>query len=116
MTEHRSGTIAISIEAPAGLLEQVDVWAADQTPPVTRSAAIHDLLRAGLASQDAAAEDPRPGKNTERSAGMAGKVIDSLGDQSATADDRAHRKKRLLKGPEEFRGMRDDRRAARRKE
>jgi hypothetical protein len=38
---------------------------------------------------------------------MAGRTIDTIEDQSAPADDRAKRKRRLLKGPQEFREIRD---------
>ena len=39
---------------------------------------------------------------------MPAKVIDNLADGAANADDRASRKSRLLKGPEEFREARVD--------
>lgn len=39
---------------------------------------------------------------------LAAKVIDNLADGAANADDRASRKSRLLKGPEEFREARVD--------
>jgi hypothetical protein len=40
---------------------------------------------------------------------MAEKAIDEMTDATATPDDRATRKNRLLKGPEEFREVRVDR-------
>jgi hypothetical protein len=40
---------------------------------------------------------------------MAGKAIDEMTDAAATPDDQATRKKRLLKGPEEFREVWVDR-------
>jgi hypothetical protein len=40
---------------------------------------------------------------------MAGNAIDSMTDVTAHADDQANRKRRLLKGPEEFREVRVDR-------
>jgi hypothetical protein len=40
---------------------------------------------------------------------MAGNAIDSMTDVTAHADDQASRKRRLLKGPEEFREVRVDR-------
>ena len=40
---------------------------------------------------------------------QAANVIDDLADGAASADDRASRKSRLLKGPEEFREARVDR-------
>jgi hypothetical protein len=39
---------------------------------------------------------------------MAGQAIDKVSDESATDDERASRKRRLLKGPKEFRDMRGD--------
>jgi hypothetical protein len=41
---------------------------------------------------------------------MAGKEIDRQADQSASVEERANRKQRLLKGPEEFRDIRGDHR------
>jgi hypothetical protein len=59
------------------------------------------------------------GKNTKRkpasrkqsqreAADMAGREVDRLGDQTATSDERAQRKRRLIRGPQEFRGIRED--------
>jgi hypothetical protein len=48
-------------------------------------------------------------KQRKRSAEMAGDVIDQSADQSASPEDRKIRKRRLLKGPEEFRSFRRDR-------
>jgi hypothetical protein len=42
---------------------------------------------------------------------MAGDQLDQLADKSATADQQATRKRRLLKGPEEFQSVRVDRTA-----
>jgi hypothetical protein len=39
---------------------------------------------------------------------MAGQVIDKLGDPSAIEEERQTRKRRLLKGPKEFRDIRGD--------
>jgi hypothetical protein len=40
---------------------------------------------------------------------MAANQLDRLADKSATADEQAIRKRRLLKGPEEFQNLRVDR-------
>jgi hypothetical protein len=37
---------------------------------------------------------------------MAAREIDLLGDQSATGEERASRKRKLIRGPKEFRDMR----------
>jgi hypothetical protein len=44
-----------------------------------------------------------------RSAEMASEVIDQSADPSASSDERKSRKRRLLKGPKEFRDFRRDR-------
>jgi hypothetical protein len=41
-----------------------------------------------------------------KAAKMAGQEIDRLGDQTATREERARRKRSLIKGPREFRGIR----------
>ena len=47
------------------------------------------------------------GKDAKRKAAkMAGREIDRLGDQAATREERARRKRRLIKGPREFRDIR----------
>ena len=50
----------------------------------------------------------RSSKAMSKASELAGKEIDRVADQSATAQDRASRKRRLLKGPKEFRDMRRD--------
>jgi hypothetical protein len=47
-------------------------------------------------------------KTQHKAADVAGKVIDWHADRSATAEERASRKRRLLKGPKEFRELRRD--------
>jgi hypothetical protein len=51
--------------------------------------------------------------NATRDKELAANVIDGLGDGAASADDRASRKSRLLKGPEEFSEARVERPKAR---
>jgi hypothetical protein len=40
---------------------------------------------------------------------MAGKAIDAMIDKSATTEDKVYRKRRLIKGPDEFQTLRSDR-------
>jgi hypothetical protein len=72
-----------------------------------------DAVRSALADIDALvdrqpASQGRPKPGRDKSAAMAGRTIDILTDPAATPEDRAKRKRRLLKGPSEFRDMRDD--------
>jgi len=39
---------------------------------------------------------------------MGGSMVDQLGDKAAPSREQAKRKRRLVKGPSEFRDMRDD--------
>jgi thiol-disulfide isomerase/thioredoxin len=48
-------------------------------------------------------------KKTAKALEMAGQEIDRLSDPSATDEERQRRKRRLLKGPKEFRDVRDNR-------
>jgi hypothetical protein len=47
-------------------------------------------------------------RSRRRAAEMAAREIDRLGDQTATSEERAKRKRRLIKGPREFRDVRGD--------
>ena len=51
---------------------------------------------------------PAKAGSRRKAAELAGRAIDSLGDQTATVEERAHRKRRLIKGPREFRDVRGD--------
>ena len=77
-------------------IARLDRWAKAQGHR-DRSTAIRALIKSGLAT----AQARRSRRAT--AADMAGKTIDRLADPAAPAEDRAKRKRRLLKGPEEFR-------------
>jgi hypothetical protein len=47
-------------------------------------------------------------RSQRKAAEMAGREIDRLADRSATSEEQAQRKRRLIKGPREFRDMRGD--------
>ena len=91
---------------PSTLMAEVEAWATAND--VTRSDAIRRLVELGLTA------GIKPTQvNATRAKQLAANVIDNLGDGAASADDRASRKSRLLKGPEEFREARVDRPKAR---
>jgi hypothetical protein len=52
--------------------------------------------------------DPAQLKARDKAADLAGKIIDRHADRSATSEERESRKRRLLKGPKEFRNLRRD--------
>ena len=98
------------IGKPVGLrlyrdLEQrIDAWAKGQADRPGRPEAIRRLLEQALPT----AAQSAPAKGRRKAADLAGRAIDTLGDQTATVEERAHRKRRLIKGPHEFRDVRGD--------
>jgi hypothetical protein len=89
-------------------LAAIDAWIAsssDQT--LTRAHAIRRLVALGLRvkKQSGQSSDTQKFRASE----MAGQTIDNMTDREASPADQADRKRRLLKGPEEFREARVDR-------
>ena len=98
----------MTIRLPVDLRERVDAWARQQGEP--RSEAVRLLVEMALA---AARPVTKPPEKTAAKAGrLASKAIDRLLDKSAPPAEQAKRKRRLLKGPPEFRAMRGDLRKA----
>ena len=96
------GTIPARFEPV--VVEAIDKWA-DQNA-VSRSEAIRRLVELGLARGKSAG--PPSAKTAERLKQLAAKTIDHLLDSDAPTEEVANRKRRLLKGPEEFREVRVD--------
>jgi hypothetical protein len=82
---------------------------ADKRPKVTHSPSQRSIQRwenEGGATKDVRAKRHDQLKKREIAANLAGQVIDRLGDRSTTSKERERRKRRLLKGPKEFRNTR----------
>jgi hypothetical protein len=87
-------------------LTALDRWRKQQHDQPSRSSAVRQLAETSLAKtgqQSRVRRRPGPAAND-----MAARVIDTLADQSAPPENLAKRKRRLLKGPEEFRNIRED--------
>jgi hypothetical protein len=86
---------------------KIDAWASKQRDKPGRPEAIRRLLEQALAGPYPKSQ---PSKEAEKNKArkMAGREIDLLGDKSATGEERASRKRRLIRGPGEFRGLRAD--------
>ena len=86
----------------------IDAWIASSSDKtLTRAHAIRRLVALGLTVRTTVRTSSEDQKLRARA--MAGKAIDQLTDAAAPADDQASRKRRLLKGPAEFREARIDR-------
>ncbi|WP_441242571.1 hypothetical protein [Tardiphaga sp. 768_D3_N2_1] len=89
------------------IIQNVDAWATSKR--TSRSDAIRQLIELGLTLT---ASRNNSSSQRDRASQMAGTQLDSQADLTASAGDQASRKERLLKGPEEFRTARRDRKSA----
>jgi hypothetical protein len=103
-TTGKSTLVGLRCHMP--FLQAVDEWRASQDDRPSRPAAIVRLARVGLS----VSKPPKvtSAKSAAQASDMAGDLIDNLVDQSASAEVREGRKRQLVKGPEEFRGIRKD--------
>lgn len=85
-------------------LAALDAWIARQREAMSRPEAIRRLVEIALVS--ASATQPYSGKTAAKAAEIAGHELDRLGDSAATDEERQSRKRKLIKGPAEFRGIR----------
>lgn len=87
-------------------LAAFDSWIAKQREPLSRPEAIRRLLAIGLKAK------PMQPLHTKKAAAKAAKIaerhIDPLIEPSTPAEERHGRKRRLIKGPGEFRDIRAD--------
>jgi len=111
----KAGEVAITVRLSRDLLKRIDRWIVNQQEPVSRSKAIRRLAESGLDDSATPSKAGKSSRGAEQAAGMANEMIDYLEDQSATREDREQRKRRLVKGPSEFREMRKKHDDARRK-
>jgi hypothetical protein len=88
-------------------LSALDRWASKQSDKPTRAEAIRRLVELGLAGSTKTPAR-RSEKNTAKAKELAAEAIDRLVDPKAPAEEKASRKLRLLRGPEEFREARVD--------
>ena len=97
----------MTIRFPPELRGAVVKWAERQPGTPTLSQAVRRLVDLGLK-----VKTPGKGNSAQkaRAKELAGGAIDKMTDAKAAPDDQASRKRRLLKGPEEFRESRVDRR------
>jgi hypothetical protein len=99
-----------AVRLPPDTLRGVDDWAAEHEAKPTRSEAIRRLVEIGLTVNSRPKQPSRA--RADKANAMAANQLDRLADVSAPADEQESRKRRLLKGPEEFQNVRIDRPAA----
>jgi hypothetical protein len=106
-----SGTV-IGVRILDELLASIDAWiAAQNEPDLSRPKAIRHLVVLGL--EGGTASRAKKSVKSSQSSELAGKQLDKMNDKSASPEEQATRKRRLLKGPSEFRDVRIDRKSKR---
>jgi hypothetical protein len=95
----------VTSRMPQTLIDQVERWAASNE--ATRSEAIRRLVELGLKVKAPARPVSKPGRRL-RAQELATKAIEKMIDPSAPPEERAQRRRRLTKGPTEFREDRVD--------
>jgi hypothetical protein len=93
----------VGVRFPTELTKSVDAWAGRNG--LTRSEAIRRFVEEALAGMQGSKQ--RSPKARSRALDLASEQVNKLSDPAAPAEEREQRKRRLLKGPKEFREMRD---------
>jgi hypothetical protein len=101
----KTGAVSIHLRIEPKELDAIDRWRGTRSDGPGRPEAIRQLVRQALAI--APIGSVKAG-SARKAAEMAGHTIDQLGDQAATGEERSRRKRRLIKGPSEFRDVRGD--------
>ncbi len=93
-----------AVRLPVELTANVDAWA--ESREISRSEAIRRLVELGLTVKTKT-KQPSPAR-AARAKELAAKTIDKMIDPAAPPEERAQRRRRLTKGPTEFREARID--------
>jgi hypothetical protein len=95
----------VVVRMPSSLIAAVDAWG--EVNETARSEAIRRLVELGLTVRTR--DRPKGEHPRQRAREMAGNAIDKMTNTTASPNDQASRKQRLVKGPEEFQELRVDR-------
>jgi hypothetical protein len=95
----------ISARVPAEVVTSIEAWGAAKG--LTRSEAIRRLVELGLKVKTPARSVSKPGRRL-RAQELATKTIEKMIDPAAVPEEQAQRRRRLTKGPSEFREDRVD--------
>jgi Arc/MetJ-type ribon-helix-helix transcriptional regulator len=99
------------LRLPPELTKAIEAWAAQQDDEPNRSEAIRRLVELGLSSSTSP-KRPRVLSTAKEGASRAAELAaDVIGDQmpSTSEEEKATRRRRLIKGPSEFQNVRRDR-------
>src|SRR5258708_285620 len=98
--------VVVRMHSP--MLTDLDAWIAKQKQPFpTRPEAVRRLVEIGLKIKTPTRPASKPGRRL-RAQELATKAIEKIIDPAAPPEERAQRRRRLTKGPTEFRDSRVD--------
>jgi hypothetical protein len=97
----------VPVRLPSEIIERIDVWGSRQHQPAdSRSEAIRRLVELGLGQSTPLGRTSQ--KVAQQASALAVREVDRMVDTAAPPKEQAKRKRRLLKGPREFRDIRKD--------
>lgn len=99
----KHGTAILAVRCHEALLTKLDGWRHAQSDTPTRAIAIRRLAESALAGTSTG---QRSRGSKRKAAEMAEQAIDPLGNHGVSDKERAGRKRRLIRGPQEFRHLR----------
>src|SRR5262249_27352467 len=105
MSDRKRQDPAIALRLAPDLVRRIDAWAKRQGA-ASRSDAIRDLLEQSLVGSQSLRK--RSKKAASKAREMAGQELNRLSDHSLPVEEQERRKRRLTKGPREFRDLRED--------
>jgi len=92
---------------PDDLMGRIDLWSTEQEDMPSRAESIRRLVEIGLKAKQATKPAAQPGRRL-RAQELAARAIEGIIDPAASPEERAQRRRRLTKGPLEFREDRLD--------
>jgi hypothetical protein len=96
----------IPVRIPISTLAAVEKWIARQPKPPSRPEAIKRLLEHALRSPPN--KGPANKRKAQKASDLADRAAERLVDKSIPPEEQQHRKRALIKGPKEFRDIRED--------
>lgn len=98
--------VQIQVRIQSDRLVVLDAWISRQKEPLTRPEAVRRLVDQALEGKSALGAPNK--KAAHEASKLASREIEGLADKSAPAEEQDRRKRRLVHGPKEFRGLRSD--------
>jgi hypothetical protein len=107
MPQKRKKTVQISLRIDANLKEAAERTATEDHRSLT--SLVEQLLTSHLRRRHVLSVSRRPSKEAARAAfQLAAREVDNIADKSVSAEEQESRKRRLIRGPKEFRDIRSD--------